>query len=164
MYVFCSTLWLEYLEAQSTVPARVWQECTLGQCSAVGTGLPTWRRNSPWFQVRKTGCIDSDLLLAQEAMHQVHAGPMMLLCRNLHKRLPLYQAVPRDINLKRYARAKGVSNMPKRREYRPEIRSRFGVSETVEYWEKVQRTSARPHVDLVPGKNGTGTRLMRADT
>ena len=41
---------------------------------------------------------------------------------------------------------------------------RIGVSEMVEYWEKVQRTSARPHVDLVPGGNGTGTLLTRADT
>ncbi len=40
----------------------------------------------------------------------------------------------------------------------------IGVSEMVECWEKVQRTSARPHVDLVPGGNGTGTRLKRADT
>ena len=40
----------------------------------------------------------------------------------------------------------------------------IGVSETAVCWEKVQRTSARPHVDLVPGGNGTGTRLMRADT
>jgi hypothetical protein len=40
----------------------------------------------------------------------------------------------------------------------------IGVSETAEYLEKVQRTSVRPHVDLVPGKNGTGTCLMRADT
>jgi hypothetical protein len=40
----------------------------------------------------------------------------------------------------------------------------IGVSETVEYWEKVQRTSAGPHVDLVPGGNGTGTCLTRADT
>ena len=37
------------------------------------------------------------------------------------------------------------------------------VSETAEYLEKVQRTSAGPYVDLVPGKNGTGTCLMRAD-
>jgi hypothetical protein len=29
--------------------------------------------------------------------------------------------------LKEYARAEGVSNMPEQREYRPEIRSRFGV-------------------------------------
>ncbi len=40
----------------------------------------------------------------------------------------------------------------------------IGVSETAEYWEKVQHTSARPHVDLVPGGNETGMRLMRADT
>ncbi len=36
------------------------------------------------------------------------------------------------------------------------------VSEMAEYWEKVQCTSARPHVDLIPGGNGTGTHLTRA--
>ena len=40
----------------------------------------------------------------------------------------------------------------------------IGVSETAEYLEKVQRTSAEPYVDLVPGKNGTGTCLTHADT
>jgi hypothetical protein len=45
-----------------------------------------------------------------------------------------------------------------------DLSRRIGVSETAEYWEKVQRTSARPHVDLAPGGNGTGTRLTRADT
>jgi hypothetical protein len=73
--------------------------------------------------------------------------------------------------------------MPKRREYqicpsRESIGRRFGVdlelasdlfrrigvSEMAEYWEKVQRTSTRPHIDLVPGGNGTGRRLTRADT
>jgi hypothetical protein len=44
-----------------------------------------------------------------------------------------------------------------------DLSRRIGVSETTEYWEKVQRTSARPHVDLVPVGNGTGTRLTRAD-
>ncbi len=38
------------------------------------------------------------------------------------------------------------------------------VSETAEYLEKVQRTSAGPYVDLVLGKDGTGTCLTRADT
>jgi hypothetical protein len=38
------------------------------------------------------------------------------------------------------------------------------VSETAEYCEKVTRTSTRPHVDLVPGGNGTGTCLTRAET
>ncbi len=33
-----------------------------------------------------------------------------------------------------------------------------------EYCEKVPRTSARPHVDLVLGGNRTGTRLAHADT
>jgi hypothetical protein len=45
-----------------------------------------------------------------------------------------------------------------------DLSCRIRVSEMVEHWEKVQRTSARPHVDLVPGRNGTGTRLTRADT
>ncbi len=45
-----------------------------------------------------------------------------------------------------------------------DLSHRIRVSEMAEYWEKVQRTSARPHVDLVPGKNGTGMRLMCADT
>jgi hypothetical protein len=73
--------------------------------------------------------------------------------------------------------------MPKRREYQicpsggsigqrfgvdsklvSDLSRRIGVSETAEYWEKVQRTSARPNVDLVPGGNRTGTCLMRADT
>ncbi len=45
-----------------------------------------------------------------------------------------------------------------------DLSRRIGVSEMAEYWEKVQRTSARPHVDLVPGGIGTGTRLMPADT
>ncbi len=40
----------------------------------------------------------------------------------------------------------------------------IGVSEMAEYWEKVQRASAGPYVDLVPGKNGTGTCLTHADT
>ncbi len=45
-----------------------------------------------------------------------------------------------------------------------DLSRRIGVSETAEYWEKVQRTSARPHIDLLPGGNGTGTRLTGADT
>jgi hypothetical protein len=45
-----------------------------------------------------------------------------------------------------------------------DLSRRIEVSETAEYWEKVQRTSARPHIDLVPGRNGTGTHLTRADT
>ncbi len=40
----------------------------------------------------------------------------------------------------------------------------IGVSEMAESLEKFQRTSTGPHVDLVPGKNGTGTCLTRADT
>jgi hypothetical protein len=40
----------------------------------------------------------------------------------------------------------------------------IGVSEMAECLEKVQCTCPRPHVDLVPGGNGTGTHLTRADT
>ncbi len=39
----------------------------------------------------------------------------------------------------------------------------IGVSETAENWEKFQRTSAGPQVDLIPGGNGAGMRLMHAD-
>jgi hypothetical protein len=61
--------------------------------------------------------------------------------------------------LKEYAQAEGVSAG-----FGVDSESGIGVSETAECWEKVQRTSARPHVDLVPGGDGTGTHLTHADT
>ncbi len=67
--------------------------------------------------------------------------------------------------LKEYARAEGVlSKLGVALELAIDFSCGNGVSETAEYCEKVPRISARPHVDLVPGGNGTGTRLMRADT
>ena len=67
--------------------------------------------------------------------------------------------------LKEYARAEEVSaGFGVDLESASDLSHGIGVSETVEYWEKVQRTSAGPHVDLVPGGNGTGTCLTRADT
>ncbi len=67
--------------------------------------------------------------------------------------------------LKEYAQAEGVSaGIGVDSESVSDLSCGIGVSETAEYWEKVQRTSARPHVDLIPGRNGTGMRLMRADT
>jgi hypothetical protein len=67
--------------------------------------------------------------------------------------------------VKEYARVEGVSaGFGVDLELASDLSHGIGVSETVECWEKVQRTSARPHVDLVPGGNGTGMRLMRADT
>jgi hypothetical protein len=67
--------------------------------------------------------------------------------------------------MKEYARAEGVSaGFGVDLEPASDLSHGIGVPETAECWEKVQRTSARPHVDLVPGGNGTGTRLMRADT
>jgi hypothetical protein len=67
--------------------------------------------------------------------------------------------------VKEYAQAEGVSaGFGVELESASDLSRGMGVSEMAEYWEKVQRTSARPHVDLVLGGNGTGTRLMRADT
>ena len=66
--------------------------------------------------------------------------------------------------MKEYARAEGVSaGFGVDLKLVSDLSRGIGVSETAECWEKVQRTSARPHVDLVPGRNGTGTRLTRAD-
>jgi hypothetical protein len=67
--------------------------------------------------------------------------------------------------MKEYARAEGVlSGFGVDSELVSDLSCGIGVSETAEYWEKVQRTSARPHVDLIPGRNGTGTHLTCADT
>jgi hypothetical protein len=66
--------------------------------------------------------------------------------------------------VKEYARAEGVSaGFGVDSELVSDLSRGIGVSETAEYWEKVQRTSARPHIDLIPGRNGTGMRLARAD-
>jgi hypothetical protein len=67
--------------------------------------------------------------------------------------------------LKEYAQMEGVSaGFGVDSESASDLSRGIGVSEMAECWEKVQRTSVRPHVDLVPGRNGTGTRLTRADT
>ncbi len=67
--------------------------------------------------------------------------------------------------LKKYARAEGVSaGFGVDLKSVSDLSCGIGVSEMAEYWEKVQLTSARPHVDLVPGGNGTGTCLTHADT
>ncbi len=67
--------------------------------------------------------------------------------------------------LKEYAQAEEVSvGFGVDSELASDLSRGIGVSETTECWEKVLRTSARLHVDLVPGRNGTGMRLTRADT
>jgi hypothetical protein len=67
--------------------------------------------------------------------------------------------------MKEYTQAEGVSaGLGVDLESVSDLSCGIGVSETAEYWEKVQHTSARPHVDLVPGRNGTGMHLTRADT
>jgi hypothetical protein len=67
--------------------------------------------------------------------------------------------------LKEYARVEGVlAELGVALELAVDLSRGNGVPETAEYCEKVPHTSARPHIDLVPGGNGTGTRLTRADT
>ncbi len=66
--------------------------------------------------------------------------------------------------LKEYAQAEGVLvRFGVDSELMSDLSCGIGVSEMAECWEKVQHTSARPHVDLVLGRNGTGTCLTRAD-
>jgi hypothetical protein len=67
--------------------------------------------------------------------------------------------------VKEYARAEGVSaGFGVDLELVSDLSHGIGVSEMAKYWEKIQCTSARPHVDLILGGNGSGTRLMPADT
>jgi hypothetical protein len=67
--------------------------------------------------------------------------------------------------LTEYARAEGVSaELGVALESAVDLSHGNEVPETVEYCEKVPLSSGRPHVDLVPGRNGTGTCLTHADT
>ena len=67
--------------------------------------------------------------------------------------------------MKEFARTEGVSaELGVASELEVDLSRGNGVPETAEYCEKVPRSSSRPHVDLVPGGNGTGMRLMHADT
>jgi hypothetical protein len=67
--------------------------------------------------------------------------------------------------LKEYAQAEGVlAKIGVALELAIDLSCESRVSEMAEYCEKVPCTSARPHVDLVPGGNGTGTCLTRADS
>jgi hypothetical protein len=68
-------------------------------------------------------------------------------------------------SLKEYAQAEGVSaGFGVDFESVSDLSRGIGVSEMAEYWEKIQRTSARPHIDLILRENWTGTRLTHADT
>jgi hypothetical protein len=67
--------------------------------------------------------------------------------------------------MKEFARTEGVSaELGVASELEVDLSRGNGVPETAEYCEKVPRTSMRPFVDLVLGRNGTGTRLTCADT
>jgi hypothetical protein len=67
--------------------------------------------------------------------------------------------------LKEYAQVEGVSaKLGVALELAADLSWGNGVPEMAEYCEKVLCSSARPHIDVVPGKNGTGMRLTRADT
>ncbi len=67
--------------------------------------------------------------------------------------------------MKEYAQAEGVlAKLRVASELTVDLSCGNGVPEMVEYCEKVLRASVRPNIDLVSGRNGTGTRLTRADT
>jgi hypothetical protein len=70
----------------------------------------------------------------------------------------------KSLYLKEYAQAEGVpAGFGVDLESVSDLSCGIGVSEMVECREKIQRTSARPHVGLVQGGNGTGMRLTHAD-
>ncbi len=90
-------------------------------------------------------------------------GFLLLGCQSLYSFIQNESI--KIVNPKEYARAEGVSaGFGVDSESVSDLARGIGVSETAEYWEKVQRISARPHVDLIPGRNGTGTCLTSADT
>jgi hypothetical protein len=67
--------------------------------------------------------------------------------------------------LKEYAQAEGVlAELGVALELAADLSHENGVPQMVEYYKKVLPNSARPHLDVLPGGNGTGTRLTRADT
>jgi hypothetical protein len=69
-----------------------------------------------------------------------------------------------SLHVKKYAQAEGVlAGFGVDLELASDLSRGIGVSETAEYWEKVQRTSARPHVDLIKGGNWTGMRPTHAN-
>ncbi len=67
--------------------------------------------------------------------------------------------------LKEYAQVEGVlAKLGVASELAVDLSCSNQVPEIAEYCEKAPRSSARPHVDLVLGRNGTGTCLACADT
>ncbi len=67
--------------------------------------------------------------------------------------------------MKEYARAEGVlAKLGVALESAADLSRENGVSETAEYCKKFPCNSARPHIDIVPGRNVTGMRLTLADT
>ncbi len=70
-----------------------------------------------------------------------------------------------NIDMKEYAQAEGVlAKLRVASESVVDLSHGNGVPEMAEYCEKVPGSSTRPHIDLVLGGNGTGTRLTHADT
>jgi hypothetical protein len=85
--------------------------------------------------------------------------------RKYHSTCKMVEIVHTAVEMKEYAQAEGVSaGFGVDLESASDLSHGIGVSEMAECWEKVQRISARPHLDLLPGGNGTGTRLTCADT
>jgi hypothetical protein len=67
--------------------------------------------------------------------------------------------------LKEYAQADGVSvKLGVALQSMTDLSRENRVPEMAEYCKNVPCNSARPHVDVAPGRSVTGTRLTRADT
>jgi hypothetical protein len=70
-----------------------------------------------------------------------------------------------SIKLKEYAQAEGVSaKLRVALESAAGLFFKNGVPEMVAHYKKVPCNSVRPHVDFLPGRSVTGTRLTHADT
>jgi hypothetical protein len=67
--------------------------------------------------------------------------------------------------MKEYAQAEGVlAKLGVSLKLAVDLSCGNRVPETAEYCKKVPLSSAGPHIDLVPGRNGTGMCLTRAET
>jgi hypothetical protein len=91
----------------------------------------------------------------------------MIACpsSDLTRKINTGKCIVNYVEVKEYAQAEGVlAGFGVDLESASDLSRGIRVSKTAECWEKVHRTSARPHVDLVLSGNETGMCLMHADT
>jgi hypothetical protein len=106
-----------------------------------------------------------DALLRKIGMLHQRCIENKRIIKRLKMELRLSKSHARQTKLKECAQAEGVlAKLGVASESAADLSHGNRVPETVEYCEKVPRSSARPHIDLVPCGNGTGTRLTCADT